>query len=139
MEDELTCCVCLDLFEEPILLPCSHNLCKKCLRDLIYSGAGATRRFFSCPKCRRDVRLDTFEGIDALPENRVLGNIVSLYKTGAESSKPRKCLKHGGDHMTNLYCRSCSKFVCEECLIDTHNGFGHVIKGITEFVQDEEV
>ena len=35
MEDELTCPVCLELFADPLLLPCSHSICKKCLQDII--------------------------------------------------------------------------------------------------------
>lgn len=35
MEDELTCPVCLELYADPLLLPCSHSICKKCLQDII--------------------------------------------------------------------------------------------------------
>ena len=35
MEDELTCPVCLELFADPLLLPCSHSICKKCLQDIL--------------------------------------------------------------------------------------------------------
>ncbi|ESP01860.1 hypothetical protein LOTGIDRAFT_138954 [Lottia gigantea] len=37
MEDELTCPVCLELFADPLMLPCSHSICKKCLQDIITS------------------------------------------------------------------------------------------------------
>ncbi|ESN90696.1 hypothetical protein HELRODRAFT_70746 [Helobdella robusta] len=35
IEEDLTCPVCLDLFKEPRILPCSHSLCRKCLKDLL--------------------------------------------------------------------------------------------------------
>ena len=35
MEEELTCPVCLELYADPLLLPCSHSICKKCLQDII--------------------------------------------------------------------------------------------------------
>ena len=37
MEEELTCPVCLELYADPLMLPCSHSLCKKCLEDIVQS------------------------------------------------------------------------------------------------------
>ncbi|XP_074541348.1 E3 ubiquitin-protein ligase TRIM9 isoform X2 [Halichoeres trimaculatus] len=34
MEEELKCPVCGSLFKEPILLPCSHNVCLACARNI---------------------------------------------------------------------------------------------------------
>ena len=41
MEEELTCPVCLELFADPLLLPCSHSICKKCLQDILDNRAKA--------------------------------------------------------------------------------------------------
>ncbi len=38
MEDELTCPVCLELYADPLMLPCSHSVCKKCLQDICDSN-----------------------------------------------------------------------------------------------------
>lgn len=35
MEEELKCPVCGALFREPIILPCSHNLCLACARNIL--------------------------------------------------------------------------------------------------------
>ena len=40
MEGDLTCTVCLDLFRDPHLLPCSHNLCRACIVTLINDNTG---------------------------------------------------------------------------------------------------
>ncbi len=37
MEEELTCPVCLELYADPLMLPCSHSVCKKCLQDIFDS------------------------------------------------------------------------------------------------------
>ncbi|XP_051909237.1 tripartite motif-containing protein 67 isoform X1 [Hippocampus zosterae] len=34
MEEELKCPVCGSLFKEPVLLPCSHNVCLQCARSI---------------------------------------------------------------------------------------------------------
>lgn len=39
MEEELTCPVCLELYADPLMLPCSHSVCKKCLHDILDSRA----------------------------------------------------------------------------------------------------
>jgi len=35
MEEELTCPVCLELYADPVMLPCSHSMCKKCLEEML--------------------------------------------------------------------------------------------------------
>lgn len=35
MEEELTCPVCLELYADPLILPCSHSMCKKCLEEIL--------------------------------------------------------------------------------------------------------
>lgn len=35
MEEELTCPVCLELYADPLMLPCSHSMCKKCLEEML--------------------------------------------------------------------------------------------------------
>ena len=37
MEEELTCPVCLELYADPLILACSHSVCKKCLQDIFDS------------------------------------------------------------------------------------------------------
>ena len=50
LKDELTCPICMDVFQEPRVLPCHHVFCFKCLDKLLeVKGVGS----FDCPKCRR--------------------------------------------------------------------------------------
>ncbi|KAJ9447214.1 hypothetical protein DIPPA_18397 [Diplonema papillatum] len=49
--DDLTCPVCLEVYEDPVTLPCGHNICEKDVEPL--SRASRTDRFFRCPKCRQ--------------------------------------------------------------------------------------
>ncbi|KAJ6645412.1 E3 ubiquitin-protein ligase NRDP1 [Pseudolycoriella hygida] len=44
--DHFKCCVCLDIFEEPLQMPCGHIHCKECIRS--YFGI-----IKFCPECRR--------------------------------------------------------------------------------------
>ncbi|CAH1264297.1 MID1 [Branchiostoma lanceolatum] len=111
LESELTCPVCLDLFEDPLQLPCQHNLCRRCFdnicRALNKPGDGAeavaepdkesetpaspfqpsdhdvTEEPFQCPTCREEVDLGS-DGAAATPRrNLLLQNIVERYRKAA--------------------------------------------------------
>lgn len=32
-EGQLTCCICLDVFTDPVSTPCGHNFCKACITE----------------------------------------------------------------------------------------------------------
>lgn len=47
-EEDFLCPVCCDIFTDPLLLSCSHSVCKKCLQRF-----WATKESRECPVCRR--------------------------------------------------------------------------------------
>ena len=67
---ELRCTVCMDMFEDPVFLPCGHNFCSGCLDGCFR----ATRGGSSCPLCkapawRRQVQ-----------SNRTLAGVVRVFR-----------------------------------------------------------
>jgi hypothetical protein len=34
MGEELKCAICLDLFDKPLLLSCTHTFCQSCLEEV---------------------------------------------------------------------------------------------------------
>ena len=97
MEVELTCPVCLDLFQRPIVLPCSHNLCTPCARKILEPN-GAPKVWakwvkenrsadykshldpdVKCPTCRRKIPFDP-RGVDGLARNLILENVIERFK-----------------------------------------------------------
>ena len=68
VEDQLTCAICLDRYQDPKLLSCSHAFCSKCLESIARHGAqGST---VQCPNCRQPT---------ALPQNGVPGLQAAFY------------------------------------------------------------
>jgi hypothetical protein len=60
MIDELTCGICLELFDKPTQTECSHRFCKKCITKYF-----ETEYFKNCPICRTSIskanlKLDPF-------------------------------------------------------------------------------
>ncbi|XP_034080914.1 E3 ubiquitin-protein ligase TRIM21-like [Gymnodraco acuticeps] len=60
-EDQFLCSICLDLFTDPVTIPCGHNFCKDCITD-----HWDTSDRCQCPMCqeafntRPDLRVNTF-------------------------------------------------------------------------------
>ena len=72
--EELYCPICADLYEEPLMLPCTHSFCQECLKERLLKGHVTKKQLsvtFDCPVCRKDVTLDQ-NGLDGLPSNRLL-------------------------------------------------------------------
>ncbi|XP_041708565.2 E3 ubiquitin-protein ligase TRIM11-like [Coregonus clupeaformis] len=57
-EEQFQCSICLDVFTEPVSIPCGHNYCKACIR-----GYWDSTELCQCPMCK--------EKFDRRPELRV--------------------------------------------------------------------
>ncbi|XP_054468714.1 E3 ubiquitin-protein ligase TRIM69 [Anoplopoma fimbria] len=122
---DLTCSICLDLFKQPVSLPCDHTFCQGCIegywtgpRGPVQGGTG------SCPQCRK-----VYPGQSYRP-NRIVANIVESYCQGLEESEtgphladvgvaervpapvPR-CSRHREE--LKLYCEEDQELVCLVC------------------------
>ncbi|XP_061416034.1 tripartite motif-containing protein 54-like isoform X4 [Lethenteron reissneri] len=135
LEKQLTCPICLEMFTKPVvILPCQHNLCRKCANDIFQasnpfwqsrsSGVGSGGRF-RCPSCRHEVVLDR-HGVYGLQRNLLVENIIDIYKQ--ESTKPMKktdqpmCEEHE-DERINIYCITCGVPTCSMCKVfGAHSG-----------------
>lgn len=82
IEDNIRCPLCLDNFDDPRILPCSHTFCLKCLKQLAASNHGK----FKCP-LRDSANEIAANKIDALPINRIVRGIVDLVKQNTSKSK----------------------------------------------------
>ncbi|KAM4588485.1 E3 ubiquitin-protein ligase TRIM21 [Odontesthes bonariensis] len=75
---ELTCPICLQLFSEPVALPCGHIYCFACLRTM---GEGLDK--YSCPECQAE-----YQGNIALVKSFKMCSIVETYKATAGNISP---------------------------------------------------
>ncbi|MEE6484797.1 hypothetical protein FKM82_014041 [Ascaphus truei] len=96
LEKQLICPICLEMFNKPVvILPCQHNLCRKCANDVFQAGnpywptrSSVSGGRFRCPTCRHEVILDR-HGVYGLQRNLLVENIIDIYKQDY-TSRPEK-------------------------------------------------
>ncbi|XP_056394325.1 probable E3 ubiquitin-protein ligase MID2 isoform X2 [Hyla sarda] len=89
LESELTCPICLELFEDPLLLPCAHSLCFSCANRILVSGNPSSDivepvTAFQCPTCRYVISLN-HRGLEGLKRNVTLQNIIDRFQKASLS------------------------------------------------------
>ncbi|XP_004911544.2 E3 ubiquitin/ISG15 ligase TRIM25 [Xenopus tropicalis] len=112
LRDEQSCSICLNIYTDPVMLPCGHNYCRGCIGGLLDTQEGSGG--YSCPECRAE-----FQQRPALQRNRTLGNI-------AERFLPAQSEQQGAPGIYCTYCiqspvaatKSCLH--CEASLCDNH-------------------
>ncbi|XP_029903747.1 tripartite motif-containing protein 54 [Myripristis murdjan] len=134
LEKQLICPVCLEMFSKPVvILPCQHNLCRKCANDIFQavnplwqsrgsSSVPASGGRFRCPSCRHEVVLDR-HGVYGLQRNLLVENIIDIYQQ--QENRPVKseqqqqqlmCEEHEEEKI-NIYCLSCETPTCSMCKV----------------------
>src|SRR5688572_4712497 len=54
LNDITECCICLETFTDPRMLPCIHTFCLHCLKDLTDKSNEESRNALSCPVCKNE-------------------------------------------------------------------------------------
>uniref|UniRef100_A0A674F3U8 Uncharacterized protein n=1 Tax=Salmo trutta TaxID=8032 RepID=A0A674F3U8_SALTR len=117
-EEQFLCSICLDVFTEPVSIPCGHNFCKACI-----SGYWDTSDLCQCPMCKKtlDKRPDLFV-------NTFISEMAAQFRQTVEvktTSSPHQC----PDIIVELSCDICtgmklkalkSCLVCQTSYCETH-------------------
>ncbi|XDV36753.1 hypothetical protein PO909_006480, partial [Leuciscus waleckii] len=122
--EELSCPVCSEIFKTPVLLSCSHSICKECLQQF-----WKTKKTQECPVCRRkSSRRDP-------PVNLTLKNLCeSFLKERNEKRSSRSeeiCSLHS--EKLKLFCLEDKQAVCLVCR-DSEKHTNHTFRPISEVV-----
>ncbi|KAJ7317224.1 hypothetical protein JRQ81_003386 [Phrynocephalus forsythii] len=120
LHDEATCSICLDYFQEPVMIvECGHNFCRACLAE--YQGGGSGSQ---CPQCR-----SAFAQHQLRP-NRHLGNMVEVIRRLGRQRliSETRAVAGGGDlgqkvskvcekhkEAVKLFCQEDRVFICLVC------------------------
>lgn len=102
-EEECRCPVCFDLFEDPVMMPCGHSFCDKCVKEC---WRQTSQR--ACPVCR------TVCPKAQPPRNLALTNLSdNLGKTKSQKDCAEMCTVHS--EKLQLFCEDDQQLICVIC------------------------
>ncbi|XP_034390278.1 E3 ubiquitin-protein ligase TRIM39-like [Cyclopterus lumpus] len=118
-EDQFLCSICLDVFTDPVTIPCGHNFCKACITQHWNINVP-----YHCPNCKK-----SFSTRPELQVNTFISEMAAQFRQSAQqkassSSSEQQAAKPGevpcdGCTGTKLKAlKSCQ--VCLESYCETH-------------------
>ncbi|XP_051571829.1 nuclear factor 7, ovary-like [Myxocyprinus asiaticus] len=116
--EELSCPVCFEIYKNPVVLSCSHSVCKECLQQF-----WKTKRTQECPVCRRR------SSRDEPPRNLALKNVCDLFVK--ERNEKEICSLHS--EKLKLFCLDDKQPVCLVCR-DSQKHTNHKFLPICEVI-----
>ncbi|EDO30925.1 predicted protein, partial [Nematostella vectensis] len=135
LQDEVTCSICIEHFDDPRVLPCLHSFCRHCLEELAVHSEG--RGKLVCPLCKAEFQVICHKihplgiTLSVSSVSRLIRDfeplqhhtILSLdeIKSGKllAMSKTSYCTKHKGKKL-KLFCESCKEVICRDCTVVDH-------------------
>uniref|UniRef100_A0AAY4BHX4 Uncharacterized protein n=1 Tax=Denticeps clupeoides TaxID=299321 RepID=A0AAY4BHX4_9TELE len=125
-EEDLSCPVCCEIFKDPLILSCSHSVCKVCLQQF-WESKGSPE----CPVCRRRSSRDTY------PINLFLKNLCESFSVErsrrSSAGSEVLCSQHG--EKLKLFCLEDQQPVCLVCR-DSKSHKNHNFSPINEAALD---
>nr|XP_055032162.1 E3 ubiquitin-protein ligase TRIM39-like [Misgurnus anguillicaudatus] len=107
LSEELQCCVCLDVFSDPVSTPCGHNFCRICLIECWDNS-----QIYSCPYCK-----ETFSKRPELNINTALRQVTMIFKE-TFSLRRSEVLCDICDKRKQKALKSC--LICQTSYCETH-------------------
>ena len=118
LKEEVTCSVCIHLYEEPKQLPCLHIFCLECLNDLARTSTRHGK--IKCPLCQIEVAVPESGSMETLPDCFYLKNLLDILAIKECNSSKVTCGNCDQKSEDASYCFNCAKFWCKDC-INAHN------------------
>uniref|UniRef100_A0A1X7SRN7 RING-type domain-containing protein n=1 Tax=Amphimedon queenslandica TaxID=400682 RepID=A0A1X7SRN7_AMPQE len=103
----LKCSVCLELYNDPRVLPCLHTFCLKCITGFSNKNSSLT-----CPECRAKHEPLPVSGTN-YPVNLSILSELEEAKSGDESS--RICGFCIAGDVAVGFCEDCGEYLCQYC------------------------
>ncbi|KAG7331556.1 hypothetical protein KOW79_005525 [Hemibagrus wyckioides] len=105
-EEDFSCPVCCEIFKDPVVLHCSHSVCKVCLHQF-----WKTKGSRECPICRRK------SSMESPPISLVLKNLCETFlqerNQSSSSGSETVCSLHS--EKLKLFCLDDQQPVCVVC------------------------
>ena len=126
LEEQLTCSICQERYDDPRTLPCQHFFCQNCLSHLPVE-VREEKCFVRCPTCCHRTQLPD-SGACGLPPAFFINNLLevadSFSKLSLKNGPPNQdepaslCQRHGKP--MEVFCESCQELICHHCTFRDH-------------------
>ncbi|KAM9717499.1 bloodthirsty-related gene family, member 12 [Menidia menidia] len=107
-EEQVHCSICLDVFTNPVSIPCGHNFCQSCIL-----GYWKTCPLYQCPMCKK-----SFHKRPDISVNTVLREIAEQFKQIRVKSVDSKGSGEEGEVKTKKWTMERRKKEDEERLLE---------------------
>ncbi|KAL3055629.1 hypothetical protein OYC64_018326 [Pagothenia borchgrevinki] len=107
--ETFSCSICLDLLKDPVVTPCGHSYCMKCIKGF-WDGEDE-KKIHSCPQCRQSF---TPRPVDVAP--------LKKHKLVEPSKKLQENICSHHDEVMKMFCRAVQRCICHLCSVDGHKG-----------------
>lgn len=134
LTDHLYCCICMEVFTDPVAAACQHTFCRKCLQQTLDSGHQR------CPVCSNPIEARSFQ------TNWLIRDMADELKRlqlrpevgGAQAERGDVCPAHR--EVLRLFCETDGQLLCWVCK-EGRDHRGHTFKPVEEAQKDlrEEV
>ncbi|XP_047136944.1 tripartite motif-containing protein 2 isoform X1 [Hydra vulgaris] len=116
-EEDITCSLCGEIFNDPRLLPCLHSFCRRCIEYTINPRSTT----LTCHLCRKETPLKIDEVPNFFP-NFVVNNLLDVEAVRNSSITPVVCISCSEKQPAISRCLDCMDFLCAAC----HNAHSRV-------------
>ncbi|XP_050959868.1 nuclear factor 7, ovary-like [Labeo rohita] len=123
-EYDYNCPVCCEIFKTPVLLSCSHSVCKECLQKF-----WRTKKTHECPVCRR--RSSKEQPLENLALKNLCESFLKERNESRSSGSEEICSLHS--EKLKLFCVEDKQPVCLVCR-DSQKHTNHTFRPISEVV-----
>ena len=114
----LECSICLELFDDPKMLRCTHEFCKRCLEDVVTFRKDGSA-IITCPlRCDKGTVLNNNQTVHDLAASYTTKNMLDTVKTDdpeAESTSTDAICKVKKTCTKPISVFCCDKIMCKSC------------------------
>ena len=129
-EQEALCCVCIDLYTDPVSLDCEHTVCRPCAARLLeFDGLCSPSGALRCPQCRAETDVGAAEdggggGVASLKPNAALRALSDRLR--AERSRREQAMCGNCEEVVAAFdCEDCGFPLCVPCRDGQHAKGGY--------------
>uniref|UniRef100_A0A671U438 Uncharacterized protein n=1 Tax=Sparus aurata TaxID=8175 RepID=A0A671U438_SPAAU len=122
---DFLCSICLDVFTDPVTIPCGHNFCKTCITQ--HWSVNALKSCLVCLASDCETHLEPHLTAKQLKRHQLIDPVENL--------EGRMCTKH--DKLLELFCKTDQMCVCMLCTVLDHQG--HSVVPLKEEYEGKKV